>query len=303
MALSTETQAWLDGLSKDGGISADQLLTIKSALESNSKADEYVKGSGLRQADYSRRQADLQTARTELERATADLKTKEAGVTQYQTELGQWKAVSENKIVAALQAREAAEKSAAAALSRLQLVGGKYGVDPADLNLEGVVIPKKDETVPTFDTSKFITREDAGKGLQEAALMDAMIHDLSVAHQELFGKPLTGAYQLVDEALKANIPLSKYWESKYKVEDKRKEVQAADIQRQITEGVEREKTKMLSELNLPGGRGMVGVRDDLRGSPILKEGGLPAPPADGGQGVSAAIAAFQSGKYKGGVSH
>ena len=300
MALSVETSAWLEGLAKDGGISAESLATIKSSLESSAKADEYVKGSALRQSDYSRKQAELQTARQEFEKAQADLANKEAGVTKFQTDLGVWKTDSEAKIIAALQAREAAETKAAAALSRLQLVGGKYGVDPADLNIEGVIAAKPKETpVPEFDTSKFVTKEDVSRGTQDAALLDAMIYDLGVEHQSLFGKPLTGAYSLVKEAMASGKPLTEYWADKYKVDDRRKEVQEASIQQRINEGVEAAKTKFLSENLLPGGRGMSGVRDDLRGSPILREGGIP-PPTDSGGGVSAAVAAFQSGKYKAG---
>jgi hypothetical protein len=301
MALSAETQAWLDDLKKTGGISDEAFATLRATLESNSKADEFVKGSALRQSDYSRRMAEVQAAQQTLEAAQAALKAKEAEVTNFQTQLGQWKASAEPKFQQALAAQEAAERRVAAATARLKALAIANGLDENEVlkDIEAPPNPNPQNSQnppqnPPLDTTKFVTKDDMIRGVRESALVDATIYDLGNEHQALFGKPLPNAAQLVAEAVQAGKPLRTFWEEKYKVPEKRNELQEASIQERIKAGVEAELAKRISEGALAPS---VAGRDDLKGSPVFSKP-LTAPTDAGGGGVSAAVAAFQAGKYK-----
>jgi hypothetical protein len=302
LALSNETKAWLEGLQKEGNLNAEQLSAINTALEAAPKADEYVKGSVLRQADYSRNSAELQKAKAEAERTMVELQEKEKLVTKFQTELGTWKAGAEKSFSDAITAREAAEKKANAALSRLSSVATKFGVPAEELKLDEFMNTNTTTTTPTnngvpanFDASQYITKADASKAVRETALLDAMLYDIGENHRELFGTRLPKPMELVQGALAAGKPLSQFWEETYKVGEKRTKISKAAIDKQIADGIQAGITKFTSENNLPN---PTAAREDLHGSPVLVNGGIPKPSEDGRGGISAAIAAFQTGKYK-----
>lgn len=298
MALSAETTAWLADLKSQGSLSDEVLTQLRSAAEANSKTDEFLKGSVLRQSDYSRNSADLQKAKTDFEKTQKDLADKEVALTKFQTELGQWKQGADTQIIAAQKDRESAEVKATAALARLQRIGVQHGIDESEWKLGDTDFTpaKKDDTV---DTSKFITSEKlneiVSKGTRDAAVLDAIIYDLGEEHRELFGKRLPAPAALVQEALATGKTLTGLWEEKYGVQAKRSEIAEKAITDRISAGVEAEVTRRMSDASLPGAH-LMGARDDLQGAPVFKEGGLPAPTSEGG-GVSAAIAAFRSGKF------
>lgn len=298
MALSTETASWLESLKKEGNLSDEVITQLRTAAESNPKADEFLKGSVLRQADYSRNSAAVKEAQTAVEKAAKELAEREAGVTKFQKDLAEWKTGAEGNYSKAIKERETSEKKAVAALARLKATGAAYGIDETellkDLEIE-VPNPNPNNPNPTFDASKYVTREQIQEVTRESALIDATIHDLSEEYRELYGKPLRGAATLVQEAIAAKKPLRVYAEEKLEFGKKRQEVDAASVQKRIDDAVAAERTKILSEAGLPG---TTNLRSDLRGSPVFRDGGLPQPkgPETGG-GVSAAVAAFQSGKH------
>jgi len=302
MALSTETQAWLDDLKKEGGLSDEAYKTLAATLESSAKADLYVKGSALRQADYSRQMNDVKTAKESLDKATAELQKKEADVTKYQTDLAQWKSGADVSYNKALKEREVAFQKATAAIARLKTVADSAGLDSnellKDLETEQVNPPQQKSTLPEgFDPTQYVRREDIATATREGALIDATIHDLSGEYQDLFGTRLPGAATLVQEAMTARKSLREYVETKFDFAKKRAEQSEAMIQDRIKKAVDESRTQLLSEANLQGGPRPTG-RDDLRGSPVFREGGLAVPKDSmGGGGVSAAVAAFNTKKY------
>ncbi len=302
MALSTETKAWLAGLKAEGNLSDEAYRQLEQSLEGSSKADEYVKGSQLRQADYSRAMASVQTAKGEVEMAAQALKAKEDAVTRYQAELGTWKAGADVNFQNALQEREKALNKANAAMARLKSLAVANGLPEDEVLKDLDVTPVPNSPKPgeqPIDTSRFITRENLQQTVQESALIDATIYDLSVEYQELTGKPLKGAGLLVQEAIKANRPLGDYIAQKFDFKGLRQKASDADVQRRIDEAVKAKETEILSRTNLPGANS--GLRTDLKGSPIFDaahEGALKNPPTEGGGGVSAAVAAFNSGKFR-----
>jgi len=301
MALSDQTKAWLEDLKTNGGLTDEAFNTIKSTFESNSKADEFVKGSALRQADYSRVMSEVQKAQKAVEDSAAALKLKEDQVTQYQQQLGQWKAGADVNFKKAIQEREALEKKTTAALARLKSLAVANGLSEEevlkDLEVAPVANNQPDNTQPQFDTSQFVRREDIQKTVQESALIDASIHDVAVRHLELTGKPLKDASKLVAEAIQARMTIGDYAAKKYDYAKLEQEAQEAAINQRVKDAVEAERTKILSDAGLPGAG--TGLRTDLKGSPLFQGDGPLKPPTQGteGSGISAAVAAFNSGKF------
>lgn len=301
MALSKETQAWLEDLRKEGNIGEEEFKKLSSSLEG--KADEFVKGSVLRQSDYSRVMSEVKQAQKAAEDAQAAVATKEAAVTKYQQELAQWKDGADKNFQKALQEREAAARKAEAAVARLRTMAVANGLDETEVlkDIDTAPAPiKKDDMSQPFDTSKFLTREDAQKAVVESALIEGSIHDVSVRHQELTGQPLRNVKDLMMEALAARVKLEDYVAKKFDYAKLEADKTEQAIQARIADAVKARETQLLSDASIPG-QLRPGLRDDLKGSPILagvdKFSKLPEHEGSGG-GVSAAVAAFQQGKYK-----
>ncbi len=294
MAISKETQEWLDDLKKEGTLSEEVIQNLKTAVEANSKADGFLKGSVLRQSDYSRRSAEVDTAKKTVEDSQAALKQREEAVTKFQAELGTWKQGAEENYNKALKEREAAEKKASAAQARLRTLAIANGLSEEEVlkDLDVSVIPEK-KIEPTFDTSKFLTREDVEKATREATLLDAVISDLKDEHRALFGSGFN-ATALVQEAIASKRGIRDLWEERFKVKDKQAEVAEGVIQKRINDAVAAKDAELRSTMQLPSPR----PNDPL--SPLFRPDGLPKPKVDddGPGGVSAAIAAFNTGKYR-----
>lgn len=302
MALATETQSWLEGLKAEGGLTDEAYNALKSSIEGSSKANDYIKGSQLRQADYSRVMSEVQKAQKAVEDSQLSLKTREDQVTKYQQDLGTWKVDADKNFQKALTDRETAANKAAAAIQRLQSLAVANGLPVDEVLKDLEVTAPNPEVKPSvgagFDTSQFVTRDQIQQTVAESALIDATIYDLSVEYQELTGKSLKGAASLVNEAIAAKKPLAVYVAEKFKFEDLRKQRAEGDIQTRIDAAVKARETEILSAGNLPGANS--GLRTDIKGSPILSsaaDGTLKLPTEPGG-GVSAAVAAFNSGKFK-----
>lgn len=300
MALTSETQSWLEGLQKEGALSPEAIAQLRSAAESNPATAEYLKGSVLRQADYSRRQTELQTAKSEADAALALAAQKEAEVTQFQTDLAKWKGDAEPEYKRALEDSATATGRAAAAEARLKAIAKAYGVPESELGLEAPVI-KKEEPVPGFDTSKFITRENIQQVMSEGALIDASIHDLDMEYFDLTGKHLKNAAELVGKAIAGKQNLKAFVEKELDLPGLRAKAGQAAIDKQIQEGIEAGIAARLSDPN----RVAAGGRGDEPRSPIFgRQTPLPTPgqldAGDSGRGVGAAIASYNAGKYKAG---
>lgn len=299
MALSVETQAWLDDLKKEGNISDEDYTRLKATFEANDKANNFVKGSVLRQADYSRQSATIQAAQKELETAQAEFKTKQEAVDRFNGELVTWKAGAETNFNKAVAEREKAERTAQAALARLKALATANGLDENEVlkDIEVVPVPDKKNDQQTVDTSGFVRKEDLQRGIAESALVDATIYDVASEYQELTGKPLRNAAELVSEAIRAQKPISQYVAEKFDFAKLRNDKAEAAYKERLKQDTDAAVAARLSEMNLQGAI-VPGRNDQSLRSPVLKPGGIPAPPADGGGGVSAAVAAYSQGKYK-----
>lgn len=302
MALSTETQSWLDGLAKEGALSPEAIAQLRSAAESNPATAEYLKGSVLRQSEFSKGMSAVQAAKDEAATTLAEALRKDAEVNQFQIDLAKWKGDAEPEYQRALNESATATGRAAAAEARLRAIAKAYNVPESQLGLEAPVDDKKvTPAAGEADLSKFITRENIQQVMSEGALIDASIHDLDMEYFELTGKHLKNAAELVGKAIASKQNLKSFVEKELNLPDLRQKAGAAAIQKQIDEGIEAGIAARLSDPNkvAPGGRG-----DEPR-SPIFgRQAPLPTPgqldAGQSGQGVSGAIAAYAAGKYKAG---
>lgn len=298
MALSTETAAWLEDLRKEGALDDVAFNALKATFESNEKAGNFVKGSVLRQADYSRQSADIQKAKQDVEDAAAALAQREGDVTKFQGDLAAWKTGAETNFNKAIAERERAELVAQTALGRLRTVAASHGLDEAELlkDVETVVpVIKKDEHI--VDTSQFVNKADLQKGVIESVIGDASLYDIAAEYEMLSGKKLLNARELVIDAVKAGRQLRDYVEEKLDFKGLRTKQNEDAINLRVNTEVAAKVTAALSEAGIPGH--LAPGRQDLKGSPVLRPGGIPAPPAVPGGGVNGAVAAFQAGKYSG----
>lgn len=308
MALSAETQKWLDDLKTTGGLTDEAFNAIKVSIEANPNADKFVKESALRQADYSRVMGEVQATRTALQQ-------KEADVTRFQGELGTWKQGAETKFNNAVSEREAAQRKADAALARLRSLALANGLDEAEVLKDLDVTPNPNPNPNPnggqpnggIDTSKFLTveqlNEQVRRATQESALVDASIYDIAQQHKALFGADLPSAANLVTEAIKAGKSLSAYWEEKFNVPAKRTEVAEQKVNDRVKSAVDEALAKERSEAALRGGPHQGAPNQPL--SPVFQPNVVKPLAADhqGGGGISAALAAHAAGRYKGGVVH
>lgn len=306
MALSTETQAWLEGLRKDGNVSDEAYNQIKASLESNSKADEYVKGSALRQADYSKKMDDVREAQKAAADATNALATKQAEVVRYQIEVANWKDGAETKYKQTVDESEKLERRASAATARLRAIAMANGLDPAEVLKDIDIIPTEEvnrqNMTQNIDTSKFLTQEqfevNVKKAVSESAVIEAAIYDVASEHKRLFGQDLPNARELVQGALASKQTLTQFWENKFKVPEKRAEAAETAFNERVNKAVEEKTSKFLSEqaLNQSGQHMTPGNIN----SPVFRPDVLKPISADhqSGAGISAAIAAAASGKYR-----
>ena len=295
MALATETAAWLEDLRKEGSLDDAVFAQLKATFE-NDKVSNFVKGSVLRQADYSRQSGVIQKAQQELETAQAALQQREGAVTQFQAELGTWQKGAKENFDKAIQAREKAEAVAQAALGRLKSLAAANGLTEADV-LKDIEVPpvveKKVES--TMDTSQFVKKEDLSTAAIQSVFGDAIVSDIADEVMALTGKRFSRR-EFVEGAVKAGKSLDAYAEEKFGLVKLRQDKTDAEIQKRIDDGIAAGVTAKLSEAGIPGN--LAPGRSDLRGSPVLSGAAkMPGRDQQPGGGISGAVAAFQAGKY------
>ncbi len=304
MAMSKETEEWLSALEREGGMSGASVLELKQHF-SHSKADEFVKGSVLRQSDYSRSMAEVQRLKSEAEAERQQLTAAEEATRKYQTELVQWQQGAEPAFHKANKEREIAERKAANAVARLKSRAAELGLDETEL-LRDLDIPASASVVPpagggNMDTSQFITRESLQKTAREVALLEGVVNDLADTHFDLFGKRLNRT-ELIKAATTSGKSVEQYWNETFKVEEKRAELANVAVEKRISEAVAAKEAELRSQIPnamLPRPDDVFSRHKIFSNESLMKtsreeqgrESGRP-------NGVSAAIAAFNSGAHR-----
>lgn len=304
MAMSKETQDWLDGLERDGGMSGAAVLELRQHL-SLAKADEYVKGSMLRQSDYSRQMAEVQRLRAEAEQAHATLDAKDQATQKWAAELGQWQVGAKDNYDKALVEREKAEGIAARAVARLKSSATRLGLSEEDV-LKDLEVAQPNQTPPQtpVDTTKFVTIENLQETARQSAVLEGILADIGTEHYELFGTRIK-LTPLVQEAIAAGKGVEQYWRDKYNTAGRAKDLETANWQKKIDEAVSAKEAELRSQLP-----GSVLPRGVDRDNPLtthkiftnkhLMDANAKSAAEEGSgtsSGVSAAVAAFNVGKF------
>lgn len=289
-------ESWL----KDLDLSEDE-MRIVSPLFSKPERTEKLKGSVLRQSEFSRKMNDLDKQKAELE---ASILEKEQLIAADAQKLGAWKQTADKTLTDTAEALEKERVERFKLAQKMERLATQYGEDPKQwLSTEDVTPPPK-EPVKAVDTSeydkKYFSREDADKFGNELRLVPdlaAEFHDLAEEHYELFGKRLKMG-PLVQEARKSKKLLREQWAEQYKVEERRKELSEKAIEERIQARVSEEKQKILSEHKLPvtrsgdgDGSPLLQMREDLRLAGKERK-------SQGSSAVDAAVKAYNTGKYK-----
>ncbi len=305
MALSSETTAWLEGLKKDGGLSDEAYNTIRASLDSP-KADEYVKGSSLRQADYSKKMDELRASQVAATEAQNQLAISQSNVAKYQIDVANWKTGAEAKYKQTVSQAEALERRATAAVARVRALAIANGIDETEALKDIDIVPTTEVTMTNktnqVDMSQYLTQdqfqENVKKAVAESATIEAAIYDVASEHRRLFGQDLPNARELVQGAMAAKQTLSQFWESKFKVPEKRAEAAETAFNERVNKAVEEKTSKFLSEQALSQSGQHMAPNNIL--SPVFRPDVLKPIASDhqAGAGISAAIAAATSGKYR-----
>lgn len=289
---------------KEWGLTPEEMAQVEPVL-GKPERQEKVKGSHLRQSEFSKKMQGLDKQRADLEAAIAE---KERIVAEDAAALGTWKQSADKTILENQKALEDAKTKAFRLEERMKTLATQYGVDPKELGLEGeTTFPaKKPDTQPDlseFD-KKYLARGDADRIVAEvksSPFIAAELEDIVDEHRSLFGKGINRR-ELVANALKNKRTLREEWETTNEVNKRRDELKEKEIEERINAKVAEERTKILSEHKLPVTRG-----SDV-GSPILamrdslKLEGTDRSKSNETGAVDAAVASYNTGKYRGAAS-
>jgi hypothetical protein len=285
--MDAATKQWLDDLKTSGSVS-DEDMNVILKIANNPKADEFIKGSALRQADYSRKMQ-------EHKKLVDDLAAKESEVTKFQGDLANWQNGAKEAYKKAVEEREDIAKKLAATQEKLKTIGTLHNIDENEWN--SVVVPKKEDK--PLEQPQYLTREDMQKFLRdsntEGAVIDAALHDLNIRHIELFGKPMPKAVEFVKGAVAANKTLTQYFDETFKVAEREAAIQEESVAKRVADAVAANEAKLRSELQIST------PRAGDRSSPLFDTTNF-HPKQDGNgrtmTAVEAATQAYNKGTYQ-----
>lgn len=293
------------------GLSADKAKVVMDAIGSDgailNKFGEHV----LRQEDYS---SKMDALKKEQEKLEADFQDKVRKEEEFHNSVAQWKTDAEKRAEAAITAaKNEAAASLSAARDKIRALAEKNGIpeeEIKDLIAAAPVTRTNNDPPPRSDDGRFMTRESFQKEAEFYSLLPAIQMDLRDDYYRLYGNdaPRINWEKVIADAKSNKLSLADQFEKSYNLTQKRTELaekqRTADLEKARKEGEEAARTKMLAEHPELSSRTIDRQRV---GSPILdkaREHAEEDRKKRGGTGpqdtVSAAVAAFNSGKYKDG---
>jgi phage terminase small subunit len=154
---------------------------------------------------------------------------------------------------------EQAVAAVTTARERLRRMATDFGADPEawskDIEVPGAGTPPHKPAVPAAGPAPVESPMDAQRILATAGLQawnalrsGAELNDIATEHAKIFGTPLPNQLGLLDRLQdrvkrtgNGNLTLREIWQEEYKVVDKQRELQEADIKRRETDAYERGK--------------------------------------------------------------
>jgi hypothetical protein len=121
---------------------------------------------------------------------------------------------------------------------------------------------------PAIDPSQYVTAELFNQTASQFGSAIAMATDITEDHRELFGKRMEGGisklraeYMEATQNNRFRGDLRQYWETKFKVPEKREELRQAEVKKREDTIRAEERSKVLSEVGNPMTRTMVSSRN------------------------------------------
>ena len=294
MPFISEVDSWLQELD----LTPEEKAVLEPVLTKGTR-QEKVKGSVLRQSEFSKRMQALDKQKADTEAAIAE---KERLVAEDAAALGTWKQKADSEMAANAKALEDERVKSFRLQEKMKSLAAQQGVDPKEWGVDdNAPPPPKPSVDPAALDSRYLSRDDAAKIVNDVKsnpFIAAELEDIVDEHRGLFGKGLNRR-ELVTNALKNKRTLREEWEATNEVPKIREELKEKEINARIEARVSEERTKILSENKLPVNRG--GQQD---GSPILAmrdslvlQGTDRNKPTNEAGAVEAAVASYNTGKY------
>ena len=293
--MAFDLQSWLDEATKRAGLSQQERETLAGAITSTPKIQTYLEESSLRQSDYDR---NMNRLKAEHQQRLDEIAAKEAEVDGFQKRIGGWYDENNGKFVKTQEELETLRVREVQLQERMKSLASRYGVPEEELNIPTTTTTTTTPPpAPSFDATKFMSREEAEQFGRTMPLVTAELQELVEEHRELFGKPLRGSRELVAKAMKTGKTIRSVWEEEHKVADRKRQMDEEAVQRRIDTAVAERELKVRSEQNLPA------PRPDAQRSPIVdrfaKDRSTTERTTDPGRGLRNALAAYNEGKYRG----
>lgn len=289
MGNTFDLQAWL----KDLELSDDERKVLEPVLAKES-VSKRVGESFLRQSDYSRRMNELADLKKQQE---VQLQQKLTELDAHEKGLVEWKGSADKTLAQREKEVERLNRELESTKNAMTKIQTEYGID-----VSSYATPTNNPVQPkTFDDSVlggYVKRDDFQKAVEDAQKFPwvaAELMDLASEHQEVFGKRLPKARELVERAIKEKKSLRDVWATEYKVEDKRAEIAKKAHDEEIERVRQETEARVRSELKIPAQR--PNAARPLVLSDSLKNREIHTGPASDQSTVNAALEAYSSGKY------
>lgn len=312
--------AELETFVKDLGLPAEKAKIVMDAIGSDAATLEKFGGHVLRQSDYSAKMGDLQKQKDALE---ADYQKKVNDEQNFHSSLVSWKSEKEKEAEGIIaKAKEEAQGKLTAVQQKIRELAERNGIpeseikDMVDANIAPVRASDGNADPLRGLDGRFVSVKEFADTARYYAKLPAIQMSLEREYFRLFGDdaPEPNWDKLIDDTQRVNesraagqkLSLAQMFEQTYKLPEKRAEVATKRRQEEIDkarkEGEEAALVKFRAEHPDLSTRT---VDRERRGSPILEQARTHAaegkrPNAEHGShaAVSAAVAAFNSGKYK-----
>ena len=288
MAINPELAKWLSE-KVYGQVTPEERTALEAAIGKDAVAEQ-LNRAWMAPPDYNRKMDELKAKEVQLTQETQS----------YAATLNQWRENEQARVNREVEAiRQQHERDVAALRTQLEAEGLQPSVaQPAK--------PNGSATHANGNGPKYLTKEDLAAELSRAAMFPALVSQVVEQHRRLFND-VPDMQKVTETALRTGRTLVDTWRETYKVADKEAELHAADIKKQIDEGVAAEMSKRIAEgamnqNNFTGRqsdpspiRSMIAAqRQADANSPLA----IPQPVMQQSEGVRAAIEALNSGRFE-----
>ena len=295
-------QDWLTDLRATGELTDAEAQQLGAVL-GRPKLSAAINDGLSRQADYTRKTQELASQRKAFE----DERTKaQADLASMHANLEQWRRQQETNVNQTLQQAQAAQQAQQTLEASIRAKCAEWGIDPSEFGVGATptvpAVPAaapaaaaNQPAIPQDWENRFASADDTRNGIIQAARIPLLMQQINAEHMKLFGQPLPdGGLSLYDECVSGGgkVSIKQLWEQKFDIPTVRQKKDDERRSQELSEAEQRGYQKAVSEHKIAAPR----VAD--LPSPVLatlrpSEGERPS---DGG--VSAAVDAWRSGKYR-----